>query len=190
MNEIEIIARLKSGDENAFREFVGEYQHRILNGAFKFVRNTEAAEDITQEVFMETFESIRSFRGDSKLSTWLYRIMVAKSLNWIRNTRRKKRFGLFLLYNEEGVEQPMFSSTKNLPEEEIVRQEMAEVLTKALDRIPESQRTAFTLHKIEEFSYEEIAGIMDVSHSAVESLLHRAKHNLQTILSEYYKEQK
>ncbi|MFZ4622268.1 MAG: RNA polymerase sigma factor, partial [Bacteroidota bacterium] len=78
MSESEIIERLKNGDQEAFRALVGAYQDRILNGAFKFVRNIDAAEDITQEVFIETFESIRSFRGDSRLSTWLYRIMVAK----------------------------------------------------------------------------------------------------------------
>ncbi len=189
MSESEIIARLKNGDQEAFRALVGTYQDRILNGAFRFVRNTEAAEDITQEVFMEIFESIRSFRGDSQLSTWLYRIMVAKSLNWIRNTNRKKRFGVILpIVGFESAEEQLVS-TENLPEEELERTERADALTRALERLPLNQRTAFTLHKINNISQDEIAEIMGVSHSAVESLIHRAKENLRKLLSDYYKDQ-
>ncbi|MFZ4621610.1 MAG: RNA polymerase sigma factor, partial [Bacteroidota bacterium] len=128
------------------------------------------------------------FRGDSRLSTWLYRIMVAKSLNWIRNTKRKKRFGVILpIFGIEAVETSLVS-TENLPEEELERTERAEVLTQALERLPLNQRTAFTMHKINDISYDEIAEVMGVSHSAVESLIHRAKEHLRKILSDYYKD--
>ncbi len=89
MHELETVERLKSGDEAAFREVVEKYNALVLNCCFKFVRNRESAEDLTQEVFLEVFASIHAFRGDAQLSTWIYRIAVTRSLNYLKSLKRK-----------------------------------------------------------------------------------------------------
>jgi RNA polymerase sigma-70 factor (ECF subfamily) len=92
MDDREIVDKLKGGDDDVYPIIVEKYQRLVLNCSYRFVRNRESAEDLTQEVFMEVFESIHSFRGESRLSTWIYRIAVTKSLNHLKSQKRKKRF--------------------------------------------------------------------------------------------------
>jgi RNA polymerase sigma-70 factor, ECF subfamily len=186
MHELEIIERLKNGDEAAFREVVGKYSKLVLNCCFKFVRNRESAEDLTQEVFLEAFESIRAFRGDAQLSTWIYRIAVTRSLNYLKSLKRKKRFAVLVDIFEQ--HEPADTGPSGLfhPEAEAENNERARVLSWAIDRLPDNQRVAFTLSKYDELSYGEISRIMGTSIPSVESLIHRAKTNLKKILYRYY----
>jgi RNA polymerase sigma factor (sigma-70 family) len=103
MEDLEIVDKLQSGDSETFRLLVEKYQKLVFNCTYKFVRNKESAEDLTQEVFIEVFESIHSFRADSQLSTWIYRIAVTKSLNHLKSLKRKKRFAMVVsLFGEIG----------------------------------------------------------------------------------------
>lgn len=188
MNDLELIEKLKGGDDEAFRLVVGKYQKLVLNCSYKFLRNKEAAEDITQEVFLEVFESIHSFRGESRLSTWIYRITVAKSLNYLKSLKRKKRFAVIVsLFEKEEAEERILASASNGPDELLENQDRARILQWALNKLPENQRIAFTLSRYREMSYEEISLIMATSIPSVESLLHRAKSNLKKLLYAYYK---
>ena len=90
MSEAEIIQKLQEGDEQVFRRLVEKYRQLIVNTCFGLVHNSEDAEDIAQDVFIEVFRSVHKFRADSKLSTWLYRIAVNRSLNFIRDNKRRK----------------------------------------------------------------------------------------------------
>ena len=185
MIEKEIIAGIKKRDKDSFEEFVNLYKDRIYNVSIGLVQNAEDAEDLTQEVFVEVFNSIGNFREDASLGTWVYRIAVNKSLELIRRRNRKKRFAFVtsLFTKEEEMQIPDFEH----PGVKMENKERAEVLFKAIARLPDSQRTAFTLSKVEEFSYKEISGIMKVSVSSVESLLFRARGNLKKYLEEYYR---
>ncbi|MGK7371641.1 MAG: RNA polymerase sigma factor [Candidatus Halalkalibacterium sp. M3_1C_030] len=189
MQEPELIQQLKLGNRDAFRNLVEEYKDRVYNTCLGFLRNPQDAEDMAQEVFMKVYESIGDFREDAALSTWIYRIAVTKSLELIRKRKRKKRFGFFqaLLNTEDDPKD--IADTAFFPHPGIVAEnkERAEILMKAIESLPDQQRVAFTLHKLEELSYKEIAGVMDTSLSAVESLMHRAKKNLQKELFDYYK---
>jgi RNA polymerase sigma-70 factor (ECF subfamily) len=188
MDDIEIIRRLKDGEDEIFRMVVEKYQKMVLNCSYKFLRNRESAEDITQEVFLQVFESINSFRADSKLSTWIYRITVTKSLNHLKSLKRKKRFAMLIsLFGEDEVEQRIPAPENMSPIKELENQDRARVLSLALDKLPENQRIAFTLSKNNEMSYEEISLILNTSISSVESLIYRAKTNLKKILFIYYK---
>jgi RNA polymerase sigma-70 factor (ECF subfamily) len=188
MDDLELVQRLKSGDDDAFRHVVGKYQKLVLNCSFKFLRNKETAEDLTQEVFLEVFESIHSFRGESRLSTWIYRIAVTKSLNHIKRLQRKKRFALLVSFFEPGESEERFAAPDHMsPSHELENRDRAKVLAWALGTLPDNQRIAFTLSKYEELSYEEIALIMSTSISSVESLIHRAKASLKKRLFNYYK---
>jgi RNA polymerase sigma factor, sigma-70 family len=188
MNDQEIIGRLQAGNEEAYKEIVEKYQRYVLNTCYRFVNSEETAEDLTQEVFIQIFFSIREFRGESKLSTWIYRIAVTKSLDHIKKSRRKKRFAVLKrLFGEDEMEEQIPSSDDANPEKEFDDKERLKILNVALDSLPENQRIAFTLSKYDELSYKEIADILGTTISAVESLIHRAKNNLQKKLYNYYK---
>ena len=182
MNETELIQGLKNGDEASFKYLVETYKDRIFNTVIGIVQNAEDAEDVSQEVFIQVYRSINSFKEESKLSTWMYRIATTRSLDLLRSRKSKKRFGfmqrLFGDGNEPLHEIPDF----NHPGVALDKKENAAKLFKAISQLPENQKTAFTLHKLEDLSYQEISDIMQTSVPAIESLMHRAKQNLRKIL--------
>lgn len=186
MNDLELIDRLKKGDQQAFRMIVESWKDMVYNTSLGIVQNSEDAEDVTQEVFVQVYESVNQFKGDSKFSTWLYRIAVTKSLDHLRKKKRKKRFAfvqsLFGPNEEEVNHQPDFQH----PGISMENKENAAVLFRAIEKLPDNQKTAFTLHKLEGLSYQEIAEIMETTVSSIESLMHRAKGNLKKFLTDYY----
>jgi RNA polymerase sigma factor (sigma-70 family) len=185
-DDADLVARLKKGDESAFRIIVETRKDLVYNTALGLLQNAGDAEDITQEVFIKVYESVHQFKGESAFSTWLYRIAVTKSLEMIRNKKRKKRFAfitsLFGEDNEPQHDPPDFIH----PGVQLDNRETATVLFKAISKLPENQRIAFTLHKVEGVPYQEISEIMNVTISAVESLIHRAKANLRKWLEDFY----
>jgi RNA polymerase sigma factor (sigma-70 family) len=186
LNQLELITKLKEGDESAFKILVETWQDMVYNTALGIVQNAEDAEDVTQEVFIEVYESVHSFLGKSKLSTWLYRITITKSLDHEKRKKRKKRFafisGIINDQKEENIHPPDFDHPGILFE----NKEKAVKLFKALKQIPDKQRIAFTLHKLEGLSYQEISEIMNTTLYAVESLIGRAKNNLRKELEQFY----
>ncbi|MFZ9386507.1 MAG: RNA polymerase sigma factor [Chitinophagaceae bacterium] len=182
MTEQELIQGLREGDETAFKYLVDTYQERVYNTAIGIVQNAQDAEDVTQEVFIQVYRSIHSFKGESRLSTWLYRIATTRALDLLRSRKSKKRFGLLQRLFGDGNE-PVFELPDfNHPGVALDRKENAAKLFKAIGQLPENQKIAFTLHKLEDLSYQEISDIMKTSLPAVESLMHRAKQNLRKIL--------
>lgn len=189
MNEEEIIQKLKSGDSSAFRNLVDKYQLPVMNTCLGIIHHRHDAEDLAQDVFIEVFRSIQSFRADSKLSTWIYRIAVNKSINFIRKQKRKQWLLPLedLFTGKQDTESRL--TTETTPSTDIEKGQRIQKLNSAIDSLPESQRIAFTLHKYDELSYSEISEVMNLSISAVESLIHRAKINLQKKLWACYKKE-
>jgi RNA polymerase sigma-70 factor (ECF subfamily) len=190
LNYPELIVQLQQGNEGAFKRLVDEWEEMVYNTALGIVQNPDDADDITQEVFVQVYQSVSSFKGDSKLSTWLYRITVNRSLDHVKKMKRKKRFGFVqdLFGNrEEDTGQP---AEFNHPGVLMEKKEKAGELFKALEKLPDKQRIAFTLHKLEGQRYQEIAEIMNTTLYAVESLMGRARENLRKILKDYYEEKK
>ena len=186
MTEWELIELLKKKDESAFRTIVDTWKNMVYNTALGIVQSTEDAEDIAQEVFVRVFESINTFKGESKFSTWIYRITVTRSLDHLRRKKRKKRFAFIeSLFgkNDELINDPPDFFHPGIAAE---KKEDAATLLKAISELPENQNTAFVLNKIEGLSYQEISEVMQMSESAVDSLLHRAKMNLRKKLQNYY----
>lgn len=189
MKETEIIAKLQQGDEQAFKQLVENYQKLVVRTCFGLVHNTEDAEDIAQDVFIEVFRSIGQFRADSKISTWLYRIAVNRSLNFIRDNKRRKWFWSFedaAGKKNNQLEKILPGSSEN-PEYKLENSQRAQFLHQSIDSLPQNQRIAFTLNKYDDLSYNEISEIMNLSVSSIESLIHRAKINLQKKLYKCYK---
>lgn len=166
---------------------VENYKDRIFNLCFGYLRNANEAEDLAQEVFIEIYNSIEKFKGNSSLQTWIYRIAVNETLQLIRKQKAQKRFGfLSSLFGQEDKLDSHYRENFH-PGVALENKERSRVLFSAIDRLSENQRTAFLLSKIEGKSYQEIAEIMQTSISSIESLLHRAKSNLKKQLGHYYK---
>lgn len=182
MNEFELIQGLRNGNEAAFKLLVDTYQDRVYNTVMGIVQNPEDAEDVTQEVFIQVYRSIHTFKGESKLSTWLYRIATTRSLDLLRSRKSKKRFGFIQRLFGEGNEPLLEIPDFNHPGVELDKKDNAAKLFRAISQLPENQKTAFVLHKLEDLSYQEVSEVMKTSVPAVESLMHRAKLNLRKIL--------
>lgn len=188
MNERELITLLKKKDREAFKAIVETWQNMVYNTALGILQNAEDAEDTAQEVFIQVYQSIDSFKEASKFSTWVYRITVSKALDHIRKKKRKKRFAFIQsLYgkNDGLMIEPQDSFHPGVNME---NKENAIALFNAMKNLPGNQKTAFVLNKMECLSYLEIGDILKISVSAVDALLQRAKKNLRENLKEYYRE--
>lgn len=170
-----------------FKSIVENFQEKVRNTCFRFVNNRDDADDIAQEVFIQVYDSLSHFRSESQLSTWIYRIAVNKSLDFLRKKRRKKRFAQLtsLFKNEDGGEE-IYLPTDSNPQQDLEDKERKQILDWAINQLPDNQKTAITLSKYEGFSNKEISEIMSMSLSAIEALIHRAKQNLHKGLYKYF----
>lgn len=184
----ELLTGLLNRDDSAFRSVFDSYNRIVLNTCYRFVNNKETAEDLVQEVFIEVYRSIKYFRGEAKLSTWIYRIAVSKSLDYLKAQKRSKRFAFMksLSYEDE-MEEFIHSEKEASPDVNIENEDRIRVLNTALNSISENQRIAFTLSYYDAMSYKEIAAVLGTTVPAVESLIHRARKNLEKKLYMYYK---
>jgi RNA polymerase sigma factor (sigma-70 family) len=180
--ETELIERLKAGDEAAFKQLVETHQDKVYNTALGVVQNAQDAEDVAQEVFIQVYRSIHQFKGESKLSTWLYRIATTRALDLLRSKKSKKRFGLVQRLFGENNEPVQEIADFNHPGIKLDQKENAAKLFKAIKQLPENQKAAFVLHKLEDMSYQEVSEVLNTTVPAIESLMHRAKQNLRKIL--------
>lgn len=178
MDEKELVTALQSGNKAAFAELVERYQEKVLNTVYRIVLNRQDAEDLTQEVFMDAYRYLPSFRGESSLGTWLYRIAVTRSYNFLKKQKRKKRFGFLKSIIAGREEEMVHLKHPTNPESELEIKQKEELVQRILNKLPEKQRIAFTLSRYDAYSNNEIASVLGVSVSAVESLLHRARQNI------------
>jgi len=190
LTETELVTLLKQKDRAAFKSIVDTWQDMGYNTSLGILQNAEDAEDVTQEVFIRVFESVSSFKGESKFSTWVYRITVSKAMDHIRKKKTKKRFAFIQAFygkNDEPIIDPPDFFHPGIGME---NKENAVVLFKAMEQLPPNQKIAFVLNKVEGLSYLEIAEIMKITDSAVDALLQRAKSNLKKKLADFYEHNK
>lgn len=186
MNQSDLLARIENRDPTVFKDLVNHWQAMVYNTALSIVQVAEDAEDITQEVFIEVFEKMGDFKGASQIQTWIYRITINKALDLEKKKKSEKHGGLLKrIFNPTPLDEPV---NFNHPGVVLDNKEKAAVLFKSLSRLPEKQRIAFTLHKIEGLPQQEIAAIMETSVTAVESLMTRARAGLKNLLEAYYKQ--
>lgn len=186
MDERELVQQVvQHNNHEAFGLLVESYKKMVITTCLGFIGNYHDAEDIAQDVFVELYESLPGFRNEAKLSTWLYRIAVNKSLNFLR--RKKREAFLHTIVGdkkkdnaEQALDTLMGTEQINVNAE---IQEQHKLLRKAMGKLPENQRIALILSLYHELSYKEIAEVMETSVSSVESLLFRAKSNLRKIIS-------
>lgn len=176
MQDTNLINEVLRGDQRAFKQLVEKYTDTLFGAAIGFVHNREEAEEIVQDSFVKAYQSLAAFGGRSSFSTWLYRITINQSINYLRAKKRKK-FWLGLSETFVG------RSTDTPPDTMMEAQEQGERIRRAIESLPEKQRVALILSKYEELPQKEIAGIMNVTEGAVEQLMQRAKTNLRKKLA-------
>ncbi|MEM1406551.1 MAG: RNA polymerase sigma factor [Bacteroidota bacterium] len=187
MEQNELIAGLKSHDEEAFKVLVEQFKDRVYNLCYSYMRNAAESEDLAQEVFIEVYNSIAKFNEKADLSSWIYRITINEALQMIRKKRTQKRFGfIFSLFGNE-EKYSSFHKEEVHPGVSLENRERSQVLFSQIDKLADNQKNAFLLVKVEGKSYQEAADIMQTTVSSVESLMHRAKANLKKWLGSYYK---
>lgn len=164
---------------------------KVFNISLNIVQSIEDAEEITQEVFVEVFQSLPDFKDKALLSTWIYRIAVNKSIDFLRAKKRKKRFAFITqLFHAETGEPLHEAAHFDHPGIALEKKESSRILFAAISKLSNNQRTAFTLQKVDGFSQKEIAQLMNVSEKAVESLVQRAKENLKKSLGKFYEDRR
>lgn len=169
---LEIIRLVGLGDRKAFQRLYDLYISKVYNLSLSYVQNVEDAEEITQNVFEKIYFKANEFKGDSSVSTWVYRIAINSALNFIRSKKRIKHY-LFPL--KEVAEVPTFDHPGVLLE----NKEKSVLLFSVINKLPDNQKTAFILTYIDGLPQKEIAAVLGVSVKAVESLLQRGKKNLR-----------
>ena len=188
MTDERLIKGILNGEQKYFKELVDKFQPLVLNTCNSFLHCKKDAEDVAQEVFVEVFLSIHKFKKEAKLSTWLYRISANKSLNFIRDNKKRsllKSIGNVFSIEQNGELQIPDKSSQYSDAEDI-QDERVKLLHKSINALSKNQKIAFTLSKFENLSYVQIAEIMDLSVSSVEGLIHRAKLNVQKKVLSFY----
>lgn len=181
-SDIELVALAREGAGAAFREIIQRNNQRLFRLARSVVRSDDEAEDVVQDAYCRAFAALATFRGDASLATWLSRIALNEALT--RQRRRRPTIDLAAIedvQNKPGAEViafPLMTSQSD-PEREVAQREIRRLLEKAIDDLPDSFRTVFTMRIVEGLSIEETAGLLDLRPETVKTRLHRARRLLQ-----------
>jgi len=194
MNDQELVKAVIRGDNSAMRHLISRYQALVLNTCYKVLQSREDAEDIAQEVFIETFRSAASLRNEQNISFWLYRISLNKSINYLKRSqnilfRSIQQIESIFRHDRPGGSEPVPHSDDN-PGENIEAVERQQLLSAAVAALPERQQKTFILYYYEELNYKEISDVLGLSASSVESLLVRARDNVRKKCCPDYREKK
>lgn len=181
MEEKSLIKNLKAKNEEAFKILVEKYKDLVYSTIIPIIQNIDDADDLTQEVFIQIYKSIKNFKEKSSLSTWIYKISISKAYEHLRYKKRKKRFSILVnIFREDDslIDIPDFHH----PGIQLEQKENAKILFDAIEKLPDNQKKAYILKNIQGLSYKKISDIMEKSVASVESILFRAKNNLKNIL--------
>ncbi len=179
----DLMAKVAEGDDYAFELLVRRHQTSVLNLVYRFLGDRSRAKDVAQEVFIKVWRAAKTYKPKAKFSTWIYRVAANLCLNELKSSGRRKWISLFGGQEEQEARLEMLPDESPSAEDLLLAGEQSRRITEALQSLPENQRMAVILKKYDDLSYQEIAGILDCSVSAVESLLVRAKKNLEEKLN-------
>jgi RNA polymerase sigma-70 factor (ECF subfamily) len=183
--ELELIDRAKAGDNKSLSDLVTKYEKTVFSFAFKVCRNRDKAENTMQETFLSMIKFLHQFDGNSKFSTWLYRIVVNHCLMLARSESRHSQFHSFD-DDEISIEEPAVEHWTDLPAEQVLNDELKTLMDKAIQKLGPEYRMVFLLRDVEGLSTQETADTLDLSAPAVKSRLHRARFFLRNELKSYF----
>jgi len=185
IDDVQLLQRLRAGDEDAYEVMVRTYGGRMLAVARGFLRNEEDARDCVQSAYVSAFTGLKSFKGNCQLSTWLHRIVVNAALMRLRTRRRKPEESIEPMlptYLDDGHHTEDFSDWTAQADEILEQKQLRAAIRAGIQQLPESYRTVLMLRDVEEMTTEEVAGQVGVTPNAVKIRLHRARQALCTVL--------
>lgn len=188
VSEATLVKRAQKEDLEAYDELVRRFQERVYATIYHMTANHEDANDLAQETFIKGYQALKSFKGDSSFYTWLYRIAVNKTINFLKQRRNRTQLSLndLDLNTEKDPDLVALISDKT-PRREVSLAELQNKLSAAMMKLSEVHRLVVTLHDIQGLPHEEIAGIMDCNVGTVRSRLFYARQQLQAYLTDYLK---
>ncbi len=185
IDDLEVIERILGGEVNDFAILVRKYQKGIYNYALRMVGHEEEARDLAQDIFVAAYKGLKGFRGESKFSTWLFRIAINQTKNRLKYLRRRHFFDDEQHTSESREARDAFatlSDPKDNPEEAFLKKDFNSLIMKGLMELPPEARQIIILRDIEDLSYEELSQIMELNLGTVKSRLHRARHALRKVV--------
>ena len=186
--DIELVRRAKLGDGPAYEELVRKYQERIYATVYHMTANHEDANDLAQETFIKAYTALKSFKGDSSFYTWVYRIAVNKTINFLKQRKNKTHMSLNDIdFNAENDPDMVALVSERTPRRDVGLTELQEKLNAAMLKLSAVHRLVVTLHDVQGLSHEEIGKMMDCNVGTVRSRLFYARQQLQAYLSDYLK---
>ena len=188
LEERALVKKAQAGDLTAFDDLVRRYQERIYATIYHMTSNHEDAHDLAQESFIKSYQALKSFKGDSSFFTWVYRIAVNKTINFLKQRKNRNHISLNDLdFNAEHDPDLMALISEKTPRREVNLVELQQKLNAAMLKLSDIHRLVVTLHDVQGLSHEEISKIMDCNTGTVRSRLFYARQQLQAHLSEYLK---
>ena len=189
-SDVQLMLDVKSGDDSSFELLLRKYRTPVVNFLYRMVRDAATAEDLAQEVFLRVYRARGQYLPTAKFTTWMFRIASNLALNALRDGRYRKMEisidqSLVDCSGDGANEQPALEIADRQPsiEFELIRRDRADLIRRAVESLPEKQRAAVLLHKYQEMDYDEIAGILGCSESALKSVLFRAYETLRVDLA-------
>ncbi len=193
IDERELIACVAKGDRSAFKTLFDRHSPTTYNLCLRLLGNVDDAHEIAQDVFVTFWQKAESLRGESKLSTWLHRVAVNKSINFRKRGGVMAKIKQIMSIDTEEVslEEQLPAPDSDRPDRQLETQEARTELAELMASVPARQREVYLLHKLEGLSYQEIAEQLSLTVPTIESLMHRAKQNLQkAMLAKFQKRRK
>jgi RNA polymerase sigma factor RpoE len=186
--EMALVERARRGDMSAYDDLIRRYQERIYATVYHMTSNHEDANDLAQESFIKAYQALKSFKGGSSFYTWIYRIAVNKTINFLKPLKNRAHMSMNDLdFNAEHDPDLVALVSDKTPRRDIGLSELQEKLNAALQKLSDDHRLVVTLHDVQGLSHEEIAKIMDCNIGTVRSRLFYARQQLQAYLSDYLK---
>jgi RNA polymerase sigma factor (sigma-70 family) len=186
--EMDLVRRAQGGDLEAYDELVRRYQERIYATVYHMTSNHEDANDLAQDSFIKAFQALRSFKGGSSFYTWLYRIAVNKTINFLKQRKNRVHMSLNDLdFNTENNPDLVALISDKTPRRDAGLKELQEKLNAAMLKLSEPHRLVVVLHDVQGMSHEEVAEVMDCNIGTVRSRLFYARQQLQSLLTDYLK---
>jgi RNA polymerase sigma-70 factor (ECF subfamily) len=188
--EQELVEACRRGDYGCFEKIVGAHERKVYNLALRMLGSPDDARDILQDTFLKVYDHLDRFRGDSRLSTWIYRIAMNEALMKIRREKGRMVSLDTFKVSEGEVRSLDIEDWAQKPLDKLLTRELGDRMDAAVSRLPEDYRAVFLLRDVEGLSNADIAGVLDISVPAVKSRLHRARLFLRGELSKYFAREK
>lgn len=183
LNEERIVCELKAGNYTVFREIVELFKNRVFGMAYKFTNNYDEAQDLSQDIFLKIYKEIGSFRFESKLSTWIYRISINTCLDWKRKNSKVKILSTSIVNDDDEAIELDIKDDNPLPDEAFIQSENQREVHELVSELPDKYKTVIIMYHFNNMSYQDISSALNIPERTVETRLYRARRLMKDELT-------